>query len=100
MREALGFLGGQADRHTSSLADYDHRRYGPFLGVSDEGGAARTIRRAAFATPKTLTLGRKASPLSVGVALDGERLGSVGEVPVGPDEFAQIWSECVGRTLM
>ncbi|MGA7221289.1 MAG: hypothetical protein WBX16_00410 [Candidatus Acidiferrales bacterium] len=100
VHEALGFLGGQADRHTSSLAEYDHRRYGPFLGVSDEGGAARAIRRAAFATPKTRALGHKTSPLAVGVALDAERLGSVGEVPVGPDEFAQVWSECVCRTLM
>lgn len=100
VREALVFMGGQADRHTSSLAEYDHVRYGPFLGVSDEGGAARSIRRAAFATPKTLALGRKASPLAIGVALDAERLGSVGEVPVGPDELAEIWSECVGRMLM
>jgi hypothetical protein len=100
VREALGFLGGQADRHISSLAEYDHRRYGPFLGVSDEGGAARTIRRAAFATPKTRALGPRTCPLTVGLALDAERLGSVGETPVGPDEFAQIWSECVGRTLM
>jgi hypothetical protein len=100
VRDALSFLGGQADRHTSSLSDYDHRRYGPFLGVSDGGGSARAIRRAAFATPKTKALGGDRAPLSVGVALDAERLASVGEVPVGPDEFAQIWSECAGRTLM
>ncbi len=98
--EALGFLGGQADRHRSSLAEYNHRKYGPFLGVSDEGGAARTIRRAAFATPKAQALERNTCPLTLGVALDAERLGSIGEVPVGPDEFAQIWSECAGRSLM
>ena len=40
VREALSFLGSQADRHTSSLAEYDHCLYGPYLGVSDEGGAA------------------------------------------------------------
>src|SRR5271165_2658051 len=55
-REALRFLGGEADRQTYSLRDYDHRRYGPFLGVSDEGGAAVAIRRAAFASPKARAL--------------------------------------------
>jgi hypothetical protein len=100
VREALGFLGGQGDRHTSSLVDYDHIRLGPFLGISDEGDAARTIRRAAFATPKAQAIGAKRSPISIGIALDAERLGSIGEVPVGPDEFAHIWRECVGRTLM
>lgn len=99
VREALRFLGGDADRGTTSLADYDHRRYGPFLGVSDEGGAAVAIRNGALASPKSKTLGRKASPLTVGVALDAERLGGVGEVPVGPDEFAEIWIKCVGRLL-
>jgi len=100
VREALTFMGGQADRHTSSLAEYDHCLYGPYLGVSDEGGAALAIRRAAFATPKVRALGHRISPLTVGVALDAERLGSVGEVPVGPDEYADVWSECVGRLLI
>jgi hypothetical protein len=98
--EGLSYLGGQADRHASSLADYDHHRYGPFLGVSDEGSAAAAVRQAALAAPKAVELGRRATPLTVGVALDAERLGGIGEVPVGPDEFCKIWSECVGRTLM
>jgi hypothetical protein len=50
--------------------------------------------------PKGQALGRRASPLTLGVALDAERLGAVGEVPVGPSEFAKIWSECVARILM
>jgi hypothetical protein len=100
VREALGFLGGQADRHTSSLAEYDHRRHGPYLGISDEGSAALAIRMAASTTPKAQALGRKASPLTVGVGLDAERLGSIGEVPVGPEEYADIWSDCVGRLAM
>src|SRR6187401_2419737 len=33
VREAVTFLGGQPDRESDSLADYDHHRYGPFLGV-------------------------------------------------------------------
>jgi hypothetical protein len=97
---ALHYLGGEAGRHGGSLRDYDHRRYGPFLGISDEGGAAEAVRRAAFASPKVQALDGKAPPLAVGVALDAERLGGVGEVPVGIDEFTEIWRECAGRTLL
>lgn len=97
---ALRFLGGQADCTRSSLADYDHTRYGPFLGVSDEGSSAPAVRAAAMESPKARALGARATPLSVGVGLDAERLGGVGEVPVGPDEFADIWAESIGRLLM
>ena len=100
VREAMGFLGGQADRHTSTLWEYNHDLNGPFLGISDEGGAAEAIRHAAFASPKARALGHKKSPLSIGVGLDAERLGSIGEVPVGIEEFAGIWSDCSGRMLM
>jgi hypothetical protein len=98
--DALSFLGGQSDRLDFSLADYDHVRFGPFLGISNEGGGAATISEAAYATPKADALGDELSALNVGVAVDGEVLGGVGEVPVGPDEFADIWLECTGRTLM
>jgi hypothetical protein len=98
--EALHYLGGDADRLGVSLRDYDHRRYGPFLGVSDDGGAAADVCRAARASPKAQALGDRASPLTVGVALDAERLGGVGEVPIGPDEFSEIWCACAGRSLM
>src|SRR5262245_8872461 len=47
--EALHYLGGDADRFGGSLIDYDHRRYGPFLGVSDDGSAAAEVCRAALA---------------------------------------------------
>jgi hypothetical protein len=100
VHEALTFLGGQADRHTFTLAKYPHRVYGPYVGISDDGGAAADIRLAAWATPKAVALAGRASPLSLGVGLDAERLGGVGEVPIGPDEFARIWSGCAGRTLM
>ncbi len=97
--EALAYLGGDAERIGESLRDYDHRRYGPFLGVSDDGDAADEICGAAMASPKARSLGRRASPLTVGVAVDAERLGGVGEVAVGPAEFADIWSKCAGRAL-
>ena len=98
--EALSFLGGQSDHLDFSLGDYDHQRFGPFLGVSNEGGGAATICEAAYATPKANALGDQRSALNVGVAVDGEVLGGVGEVPIGSDEFAEVWSECAGRTLM
>ena len=98
--EALRYLGGDADRLGVTLRDYDHHRYGPFLGVSDDGGAADDVCRAALASPKAQALGGRASPLTLGVALDAERLGGVGEVPVGSDEFSDIWLKCAGRSLM
>ncbi len=96
---ALAYLGGDADRANKSLKNYDHHRYGPFLGVSDDGDAAEDICRAALASPKATALGRSSTPFTIGVGVDGERLGGVGEVPVGPNEFADIWSKCAGRSL-
>ena len=98
-RRALLFLGGDVDRPVVSLKDYDHRAYGPFLGVSDEGSAAAAIRAAAYHSPKARVL-KEASPLEIGVALDAERLGAIGETAVGPEEYADIWLECVERLLM
>jgi hypothetical protein len=40
------------------------------------------------------------TPLVVGLAVDAERLGGIGEVAVGPEEYADVWLECVGRTLI
>ena len=98
---ALRYLGGDSDQHSRSLKHYDHVSYGPFLGISDDGDSAAVIRRAAHYSPKAQALGRgRAEPLTVGVALDAERLGGVGEVPVGPDEFIDIWRECIDRTLL
>jgi hypothetical protein len=98
-RRALLFLGGDVDRPVASLKDYDHRAYGPFLGVSDEGSAAAAIRDAAYHSPKARVL-KEASPLDIGVALDAERLGAIGETAVGPEEYADVWLECVERLLM
>jgi len=101
-RRAFLHLGGDPARSTASLKDYDHDRYGPFLGVSDEGSAAPAIREAGYASPKVRALSRatKAAPLVVGLAVDAERLGGVGEVAVGPEEYADIWLECVDRVLV
>ena len=98
-KAALTHIGCDAERRGESLRDYDHRRHGPFLGVSDDGDAADDICRAAWVSPKAMALGRRAAPLTIGVAVDAERLGGVGEVVVGPAEYADIWVKCAGRAL-
>ncbi|PYR76412.1 MAG: hypothetical protein DMF86_12385 [Acidobacteria bacterium] len=101
-RRALLHLGGDPQHVSASLKHYDHNRYGPFLGVSDEGSAAGAIREAGLASPKVKALPASvpASPLVVGLAVDAERLSGVGEVAVGPEEYADVWLGCVGRVLM
>lgn len=97
-RLAMANLGGQAEPALQTLADYDPARYGPMLGVSDEGSATAAIRHGALAAPKAVALGR-CTPLTLGIAHDAERLGAVGEVAVGPDEFATIRLAARGRVL-
>lgn len=101
-RRAFLHLGGDPERPRASLKDYDHERHGPFLGVSDEGSAASAIRDAAFASPKMRALARAAPrpPLVVGLAVDAERLVGIGEVVVGPEEYADIWLATVDRLLL
>ena len=70
-----------------ALETYDHERFGPILGVSDEGSAVPTIVRAAYACAKAKVV--NPGPMSVGVIVDGERMGSAGEVPIGPDEYLE-----------
>jgi hypothetical protein len=98
-RIALVHLGGDADRSFISMRDYDHAKYGPYLGVSDEGSAAEHIYKAGLDSPKARVLGTP-TPMELGLALDLERLGAVGEVVVGPDEYADVWTKCAGRLLM
>lgn len=97
--EVIHKLGGVSEPNPVSLKDYDHNLYGPFLGVSDEGSAARAIRRAALTSPKMKVLG-PASPIMVGVAHDAERLAAVGEVAVGPEEYRDIILDCQGSILI
>jgi hypothetical protein len=101
-RSAYLHLGGDPVRTGGGLDDYDHVRYGPFLGVSDEGSAAGEIRMAALESPKVQALPQSAkrTPMVVGVAVDAERLGGIGEVAVGPEEYADVWLACVGRVLV
>jgi hypothetical protein len=97
-RQAFTVLGGMAEPVLVSLRHYDHTRYGSYLGVSDEGHMVERIRDAFLKSPKALVHG-KLEPLVVGCAVDAERLGGAGEVPVGPDEYRDIQLACVGRVL-
>jgi hypothetical protein len=91
-------LGGQAEPPARSLKDYDSDRFGPYLGVSGSHTAGPAIRQAALESAKVKSL-RLTDPLEVGVAHDAERLGSIGELPVGPDEYREIRLEGMGRIL-
>jgi hypothetical protein len=97
-KRSMAILGGQAEPPLQTLADYDSTRYGPMLGVSDEGSATAAIRRGALAAPKAAALAER-TPLTLGIAHDAERLGAIGEVAVGPDEFATIRLAARGRVL-
>jgi hypothetical protein len=81
---------------TKALEVYDQQRFGPVLGVSDEGAAAQTIADAAYASAKAKAVDA-ADAMVVGMILDGERMGSAGEVPIGPDEYAQVLPAAQGR---
>lgn len=97
---ALVANGGAPPSEPFSLRNYDSDAYGPFLGISNEGYGAALIAAASRNSPKAAALGESASPLTIGIGVDGEVLGAIGEVPIGPDEFARIWLNCADRTLM
>ena len=81
-----------------SLEAYDSQRYGPLLAVSDEGENAGLIALAAYASAKARAM-RSPGAMSVGVMIDGERMVSAGEEPIGPDEYAKLVAAARGRTL-
>ena len=77
---------------------YDHKKFGPILGVSDEGSASQTIADAAYASAKAHSVERP-DAMVVGVIVDGERMGSAGELPVGPPEYAQFYPAAKDRVF-
>lgn len=95
---AMLHLGGDLAPALTTMADYNSDRYGPMLGVSDEGSATAAIRQGARAAPKAIAM-RTCPPLALGVTHDAERLGAIGEVAVGPDEYATIRLAARGRVL-
>ena len=82
-----------------SLATYDSEHFGPLFAVSDEGSAGETIVNAAYASAKAKALW-PIEPVSLGVALDGERMTSAGEVPIGPPEYEDLSAAAAGRLLL
>ncbi len=83
---------------TGRLDEYDAEHFGPLLAVSDEGENAETIAQAAYASAKARAL-HPAAPMPLGVMIDGERMVSAGEGPIGPDEYAKLIAAAFERTL-
>ncbi|PYI61969.1 MAG: hypothetical protein DMF07_14685 [Verrucomicrobia bacterium] len=86
-------------RYHFPLATYDSEHFGPLFAVSDEGSAGETIVNAAYASAKAKALW-PIDPVSLGVALDGERMTSAGEVPIGPPEYEDLSDAAAGRLLL
>ena len=81
-----------------AIEAYDHKKYGPILGVSDEGSAAPDIVKAGYDSAKAHADGN-ADAMVVGIIFDGERMGSAGEVPVGPPEYNDFFPATENRTF-
>ena len=81
------------------LAEYDSDTYGPLFAVSDEGSAGSLVVDAAYASAKAAA-DPSVDRLQLGVILDGERMTSAGEVPIGPPEYSQLSGAAAGRLLL
>lgn len=88
---AIDQLGG-ATPCIVSLKHYNSEKYGPFLGISNDGEDVEIIKNAAIMSPKARVLGA-VEPIVLGMAVDAERLAAVGEVAVGPPEYKKIYLE-------
>jgi hypothetical protein len=86
-------------RNHLSLATYDSERFGPLFAVSDEGSAGEMIVNAAYASAKAKALW-PIDPVTLGMALDGERMTSAGEVPIGPTEYEDLSDAAAGRLFL
>jgi len=80
------------------LAEYDSDRYGPLFAVSDEGSAGPVVLDAALSSAKAAA--GASSRFRLGVILDGERMTSAGEVPIGPPEYGALSSAAAGQLLL
>ncbi|HEX3880499.1 MAG TPA: hypothetical protein VHW24_26135 [Bryobacteraceae bacterium] len=83
---------------TKRLDEYDRDSFGPLLAVSDEGSAAPAIAAAAYASAKARAL-PVADAMNLGIIIDGERMTSAGEAPIGPDEYEPLIATAFGRTM-
>ena len=80
------------------LAEYDSDQYGPLFAVSDEGSAGPVVLDAALSSAKAAAGASSRSRL--GVILDGERMTSAGEVPIGPPEYGALSDGAAGQLLL
>jgi hypothetical protein len=80
------------------LAEYDSDQYGPLFAVSDEGSAGPAVLNAALSSAKAAA--GASSPFRLGVILDGERMTSAGEVPIGPPEYGALSAAAAGQLLL
>jgi len=83
---------------TGHLDEYDSANFGPLLAVSDEGENAEIIARAEYASAKA-SAAHHADATTLGIMIDGERMVSAGEGPIGPEEYQKLISAAFGRTL-
>lgn len=83
---------------TGRLDEYDSVNFGPLLAVSDEGENAEIIARAAYASAKA-SAAHHAGATTLGMMIDGERMVSAGEGPIGPEEYQKLIAAAFGRTL-
>ncbi|MFZ1148333.1 MAG: hypothetical protein WAR76_01195, partial [Xanthobacteraceae bacterium] len=90
----------ESQRPTSKalLAEYDSDQHGPLFAVSDEGSAGPVVLDAALSSAKAAA--GASSPFRLGVILDGERMTSAGEVPIGPPEYGVLSSAAAGQLLL
>ena len=66
--QAMRILAGQSEPTLHTLDQYDHQRFGPMLGVSDEGKCApRPFATRRSAAPVLAVLAER-TPITVGVA--------------------------------
>jgi hypothetical protein len=68
------------------------------FAVSDEGSAGPVILDAALSSAKAAA--GASSLFQLGVILDGERMTSAGEVPIGPPEYGTLSAVAAGRLLL
>src|SRR5262245_53517405 len=90
----------ESQRPTSKmlLAEYDSDQHGPLFAVSDEGSAGSVVLDAALSSAKAAA--GASSPFRLGVILDGERMTSAGEVPIGPPEYSALSAASAGQLLL
>src|SRR5262245_60234533 len=83
----------------AGLSDYNADQLGPLFAVSDEGSASESIVDAAYSSAKADAMA-PIDAIQLGVALDGERMTSAGEVPIGPPEYEELLEAAKGRLFL